>query len=288
MSTTRVSRFAVPIAAGLACFACATTTPQEVTDARVEYETARQDPKIAQYASVELYDAQQAVERMERAVKRDNDADFAQLAYLAHRRIEIAREAAAAGEAQARLEELGQRRDEVRVDAAKARAQASEEDAEEARAVAASALERARQLEADLNAKETERGLVLTMNEDVLFAFDRADLQPGAAQSLGEVARFLNEYPDQRIAVEGHTDSVGSETYNEELSRRRADAVASFLRTHGVERGRLEVAGFGESMPVSPNDTEAGRQMNRRVEIILAKPPTAGVSAPPPGRASVR
>jgi outer membrane protein OmpA-like peptidoglycan-associated protein len=287
MSTMRASRFAVPIAAGLACFACATSTPQEVIDARVEYEAAKRDPMIAEYASVELYDAEQAVERMERAVERDNDADFGQLAYLAHRRIEIAREAAAAAEATARLEKLADSRDEVRVDAAKARAQASEREAEQARAEAVSALERARQLEADLNAKETERGLVLTMNEDVLFAFDRADLQPGAAQSLGEVARFLNEYPEQRIAVEGHTDSVGSSGYNDQLSRRRADAVAGFLRTHGVDPRRLEVAGFGETMPVSPNDTEAGRQMNRRVEIILANPPTA-VSTPPPGGTSLR
>jgi outer membrane protein OmpA-like peptidoglycan-associated protein len=284
MRITCASRLTTAAAAGLAAFGCTTTTPALVGEVRSEYQATASDPEVAKYGAVELYEAQQAVDRLEREVD-DGDSDLEQLAYVARRRIEIAREAAGAGEATARLEELARRRNEVRLDARTAQVEAAEEEAARARAVARSALERAEQLEADLNAKETERGLVLTMTEDVLFAFDQAELQPGATQALSEVARFLNEYPERRVAVEGHTDSVGTSAYNQDLSQRRAAAVAGFLRAHGVEAGRLQVAGFGETLPVSPNDTEAGRQMNRRVEIILSNPP---VASPPPGRTSLR
>jgi len=93
---------------------------------------------------------------------------------------------------------------------------------------------------------------------------------------LGRVADVLNEYPDRRVIVEGHTDSVGAETYNETLSRSRAESVAQSLRADGVSTTRIETRGLGESAPVADNGTSAGRQQNRRVEIVLA--PGAGGS----------
>jgi outer membrane protein OmpA-like peptidoglycan-associated protein len=141
---------------------------------------------------------------------------------------------------------------------------------------------RAEELESrfeSLKAEQTSRGIVLTMS-DVLFAFDSAQLQPGAQDALEEVAEFLNEYPEREIAVEGHTDNVGSDAYNENLSRARANAVASYLEREGVPEERIELAGFGEQKPVAPNDNEAGRQQNRRVEIVIENPRPAVSSAP--------
>ena len=112
----------------------------------------------------------------------------------------------------------------------------------------------------------------VSLTDDVLFGFDSAQLQPGAKDALSEVARFLEQYPDRSIAVEGHTDDVGSNAYNESLSRRRADVVAHHLEREGVPSSRIQVAGFGEESPVAPNDNEAGRQQNRRVEIVVENP----------------
>jgi outer membrane protein OmpA-like peptidoglycan-associated protein len=159
-------------------------------------------------------------------------------------------------------------------DAKAARAESAENlaDAQAAQSVAASAIDRAHQLEMriqELKAEQTERGLVMTMR-GVLFASGSAQLQPGAERALGEVAGLLNDFPDRGIAVEGHTDSVGSDAYNQGLSERRAQSVASFLRSRGVAAPRVESRGLGEAMPVASNDDGAGRQANRRVEIVLA------------------
>jgi outer membrane protein OmpA-like peptidoglycan-associated protein len=107
---------------------------------------------------------------------------------------------------------------------------------------------------------------------DVLFAFDSASLQPGALDPLHEVAKFLQDYPERAIAVEGHTDNVGSDGYNLQLSRARAQSVAQQLERDGVPSGRIAVRGFGEQKPKAPNDNDAGRQQNRRVEIVIENP----------------
>ena len=161
-------------------------------------------------------------------------------------------------------------------DAQEARAESAENlaDAQAARSDAASAIDRARQLEtrvAELKAEQTERGLVMTMR-GVLFSSGSAQLQPGAERALEEVAGLLNEFPGRDIAVEGHTDSVGGSAYNDGLSQRRADSVASFLRSRGVDPSRVQSRGLGEGMPVASNDAESGRQANRRVEIVMADP----------------
>jgi outer membrane protein OmpA-like peptidoglycan-associated protein len=122
-----------------------------------------------------------------------------------------------------------------------------------------------------LNARETERGLVVTLG-DVLFETARADLKGGAAGNLGKLAAFLVKYPDRNVVIEGHTDNVGGEDYNLGLSQRRAESVRSFLVTHGVSANRISASGKGEGSPVSDNDTATGRQQNRRVEVIIANP----------------
>lgn len=111
--------------------------------------------------------------------------------------------------------------------------------------------------------------LILNMPSSVTFDFDSSDLQTPARQALNDVNAVLRSYPETRITVAGYTDSTGSDSYNQQLSERRAQSVATYLEQGGVESGRIHAVGYGESRPVASNDTEAGRAQNRRVEITL-------------------
>ena len=122
---------------------------------------------------------------------------------------------------------------------------------------------------AELDAVQTERGLVLTL-DDVLFEFDSAVLTSGGERHLDKLAAFLRAHPERHVRVEGFTDSVGSEDYNAMLSERRAIAVAERLIVNGVSPERVVAEGYGENYPVATNNTEAGRQQNRRVEVVIA------------------
>ncbi|MEO7558465.1 MAG: OmpA family protein, partial [Gammaproteobacteria bacterium] len=111
--------------------------------------------------------------------------------------------------------------------------------------------------------------ITLNMPSAITFDFDRSEIKPEFQQVLGNVARTLTEFDQTIIEVAGHTDSVGTDSYNQALSERRASAVAGFLGSRGVMQQRMIVVGAGESRPVASNDTEAGRAQNRRVEITL-------------------
>jgi outer membrane protein OmpA-like peptidoglycan-associated protein len=130
-----------------------------------------------------------------------------------------------------------------------------------------------RQIDA-LHAKPTDRGLVLTLG-DVLFTTGKADLKSGATGNLNKLAAFLDKYPDRNVAIQGYTDSVGSEDYNQALSERRAESVKSYLTAQGIGATRLVASGKGRSEPVADNDSAAGRQQNRRVEVVISNPPAA-------------
>ncbi len=111
--------------------------------------------------------------------------------------------------------------------------------------------------------------ITLNMPGNVTFAFDRAELQPQFYPVLDDVARTLVQYNQTIVEVAGHTDSVGSESYNQQLSERRAYAVAEYLGSRGVQRERMMPVGAGKSRPIASNDSEYGRAQNRRVEITL-------------------
>ncbi len=274
-----LARIIVPSLAAFS-LACASGPPPIAEEVRSDYKQVASDPNVAEYAAIQLDTADKAVRQLE-GTRRNEKEDVDHYSYLAKQRIEIAREAGLAGAAEAEIETLGEQRNELRLHARTV-------EVDRARAQVDSAEERARELEEridELNAKQTERGLVMTMS-DVLFAFNSAQLLPGANRALGEVADLLNEYPDRRVAIEGHTDAIGSDSYNRELSQQRANSVAAFLRSRGVDPSRLTVEGLGESMPVASNDEDAGRQANRRVEIVLAPEARTGgapsVGAGPP------
>ncbi len=127
----------------------------------------------------------------------------------------------------------------------------------------------------ELQAKVTDRGLVVTL-EDSLFATGSADLRAEAAASdLRNLIAFLEEHPARTAVIEGYTDSLGAQGFNHGLSQRRADAVMGYLIAHGVQPRRVSALGKGESEPLAANNSAAGRQRNRRVEVIIANPPAA-------------
>jgi outer membrane protein OmpA-like peptidoglycan-associated protein len=112
--------------------------------------------------------------------------------------------------------------------------------------------------------------LAVTFKGDVTFDTNSTAVKPGLYREIDRVADVLRQYPDTLIRVEGHTDSIGTEQYNMDLSQRRAGSVRDLLIQRGVSGSRIETVGFGKTMPVASNDTEAGRQRNRRVEIKVA------------------
>lgn len=124
---------------------------------------------------------------------------------------------------------------------------------------------------ARLNAKVTETEVTIQLPGAILFDFDSANIRADADRALTDVSQVIKAYAGRPVRVEGHTDSISSDDYNQSLSERRAASVVSWLSAHGVERARLASAGFGEKKPVATNDTAAGRQLNRRVEVVIAK-----------------
>ena len=135
----------------------------------------------------------------------------------------------------------------------------------------------------ELNAEQTEQGIVINLPENILFDFDKAEIKPSAEPTLQKIRDLLNFYKDASMPINGHTDNKGSDDYNLKLSERRADSVKDYLTEHfNVAAARLNPKGFGENQPIAPNekpngaDDPEGRQKNRRVEVILenAKTPT--------------
>jgi outer membrane protein OmpA-like peptidoglycan-associated protein len=159
----------------------------------------------------------------------------------------------------------------LRADAAQANASDQAQQADAARAAAADAARQADELQRQidgLQARVTDRGLVLTLG-DVLFASGAANLNPNGDPHLAKLAAFLNRYMDRTVLIVGYTDSIGGQDYNLGLSQRRADSVKFYLVQQGIDSGRLSASGQGMSSPVADNSSATGRQQNRRVEVVI-------------------
>jgi outer membrane protein OmpA-like peptidoglycan-associated protein len=130
----------------------------------------------------------------------------------------------------------------------------------------------AREIENKVPGAKVERvgeGIVVEFNEKILFGYDRADLSASAESNLDKLVTVLKEYADTNIEIQGHTDSKGTDAYNQGLSERRAGAVSNYLRSRGVSASRITTKGYGETAPVATNDTDAGRSQNRRVNFLI-------------------
>lgn len=191
-------------------------------------------------------------------------------------RLDAERAKAEADRARLDAERVRQEADAARA-AAEAARLAAEQQAQQAR-LATEQAEKEReelrnrlreQLNVILETRETARGLIVNVS-DVLFDFDRAELKPGARERLARVAGILSAHPGLQIEIEGHTDAVGTDEYNQGLSERRATSVSAYLRDQGIGQAIVATQGFGESRPVATNGTASGRQQNRRVEIVVS------------------
>ena len=190
-----------------------------------------------------------------------------------------ARQNAAASKRQAEASQQEAATSQRQAEAAQQSAAASQRQAEASQQEAATSQQQARDAEMrtglletqlkELNAKKTERGLVVTLG-DVLFDTNKAQLKSGGTRGLQKLAGFLKQYPQRKAQVQGYTDSTGSADYNLELSDRRANAVRSSLVGMGIGNDRITTHGYGQESPVASNDTADGRQLNRRVEIVLS------------------
>lgn len=249
-------------AAALTACASAPTKPQGATEARNKLTQLQSDPQLATRAPVAIKEAESAVKEAEKPQK---DVELGQhLVYMADRKVDIA-----TARAQSRLMEdqrksLSEQREGARLDS-------RTREADSARLDATAAQQENEELQrqiAELNAKDTERGLVITLG-DLLFATGKSELKSGAGPHLDKLANFLSQHPDRTVTIEGHTDSVGSDESNFSLSQRRADSVKSYLVRQGVESRRIQTVGKGEDNPVADNDSASGRQQNRRVEVII-------------------
>jgi outer membrane protein OmpA-like peptidoglycan-associated protein len=240
-------------------------------NARAVVQTAEADPNVNKYAALDLEAAKQQLEIADAAAMHHQDAAIAQPAYLAAQTARLALAHAAAKADDARVAAGQGERDKIQL-AARTR------DVDNAKMATNAALgqrdeaaEQAARLQAEvdqLKAKPTPRGLVLTLG-DVLFDTGRAELNPGAARKLDQLAQFLNDHPERRVQIDGFTDSVGTDSYNQDLSQRRADAVKSSLITRGIDPSRIGSQGYGKGFPVASNTESGGRQLNRRVEVVI-------------------
>lgn len=279
---------AITAAAAMMLSACSSTPmrPEGADEVRGKLTQLQSDAQLATLAPVAIKEAEAAVIAAEEPRK---DAEHGRhLVTIADRKVGTAR-----AQAQARLTEdqrkvLSAQREGARLDSrtreadiARSDAKIARTDADIARSQADMArmdTDAAKQKAADLqrqiselNAKATERGLVVTLG-DVLFATGRSELKGGSASNLSKLAAFLNQYPDRTVLIEGHTDNVGNDASNVSLSQRRADSVKSYLMGQGVGAARLTSSGMGEGSPTAGNESATGRQQNRRVEVVISNP----------------
>jgi outer membrane protein OmpA-like peptidoglycan-associated protein len=282
--------------------------------ARLAVQTAEADPNVNKFAPLDLDRARKDLSIAEDASLHHQDAAVDQPAYLATQNARLAqahgatkaddarvaagqierdqivlasrtREAenatasaansrAAADLAQNQRDQAVNQRDQANDETARANDEAARANGETARVQA--------ELDA-LKATPTPRGLVLTLG-DVLFDTGRAELKSGAGRKMDQLGQFLVEHADRRVQIDGFTDSVGTDSYNEDLSQRRADAVKAALINRGVQPSRIGTEGYGKAYPVANNNDSGGRQLNRRVEVVIGgdngtaiSPRTAGL-----------
>jgi outer membrane protein OmpA-like peptidoglycan-associated protein len=138
------------------------------------------------------------------------------------------------------------------------------------------------QLNQVLQTRDTARGLIVSM-PDVLFDFNKYTLKPEARERLAKISGIVLAYPDLKLQIEGHTDSIGSDEYNQVLSEKRADAVRGYLLSSAVPADTVTAVGLGKTDPVADNGTAAGRKLNRRVDMIVSGDVIGTQITPTPG-----
>jgi outer membrane protein OmpA-like peptidoglycan-associated protein len=257
----------------LALCACA-STPQPnaaLETARAAVQSAEADPNVSKYSALDLEAAKKELGVAEAAAMHHRDAEIAQPAYLAAQTARLAQARAAAKADDARVAAGQVERDRIQLTARTREVESAQAATANAKMATNAATDQAARLQAELDqlkATPTDRGLVLTLG-DVLFDTGKAELNSGASRKLDQLAQFLSEHPDRRVQIDGFTDSVGSDAFNQELSRRRANSVKSALLSRRIDASRIGTEGYGKAFPVANNNDSGGRQLNRRVEVVI-------------------
>jgi outer membrane protein OmpA-like peptidoglycan-associated protein len=237
------------LAVAVALSACATKPNPNLEQAKQNFSSLQADPRASQMAALETKDAKSMLDKSDLAFREGEDqAKIDQMAYLTNQRVELAKQTIALKTAEKDFRATSSQRAQTRLEA---------RDAE------------IRNLQSKLNAKQTDRGSVVTFG-DVLFDVNKAELKPSASSEVRGLADFLSQNPERKVLIEGFTDNTGSDSLNLDLSQRRADAVRSALVRQGVDISRITTQGFGKAHPVADNSSAASRAMNRRVEVTIS------------------
>jgi len=255
---------AMAVAMTFAGCASTPTTNPALENARTAVRSAEADPNVGKYAALDLQAAKNELQEAESAAMKHDEAGIAQPAYLAAQTARLAQINASAKADDARVAAGQTERDRIQLNARTAEVDSAKLARDQAKQKAS-----ALQSEVDaLNAKPTDRGLVLTLG-DVLFDTGKAGLNPGASRNLDHLVQFLTEHDDRRVEIDGYTDSVGTDSFNLDLSQRRADTVKAVLVSRGIDSSRIVSRGYGKEFEVASNSEAGGRQLNRRVEIVI-------------------
>jgi len=268
----------IAMAATMAACSSAPVRNDALEQSRSRLEAARANTQVASLAPDELKAAADSMLAADQAVKaRAKKPTIEHLAYMTTQRVTIAEETAASRAAQAVTASAAAERDKMLLALRTAEADAAQRRAAELATSAQRNEARVSDLEAqlaELNAKKTDRGMVVTLG-DVLFDTGKSQLRPGSNTNLAKLAEFFKRNPERKAMIEGYTDSVGSAAMNLALSERRAMAVMDALLGMGVSTSQLATRAYGAERPTADNSTAAGRQMNRRVEIVFASQDSA-------------
>lgn len=237
------------LAASVALAACSTPPNANLEQARSNYTGLQTNPQASKVAALETKEASDYLDKADKAYQdKENQAKVDQLAYLTNQRVEVAKQTIALRTAEANLKNTSAQRAEARL---------------------AGRDQQIKQLKDSLNARQTERGTLVTFG-DVLFATDKAELKSNGLMNINKLAQYLQENPDRKVIVEGYTDSTGTASHNQSLSERRADSVRAALVKMGVDPARIVAQGYGKEYPVADNNSTSGRAMNRRVEVTIS------------------
>jgi outer membrane protein OmpA-like peptidoglycan-associated protein len=261
--TCRQLSVPLSLAALLALGACAN---QPMNNAAVEAERNRlaqlqQDPNVRHYAQPALTEATQSLAAADQAAQQGDSAQLNHQIFMTDRALSTAEAQARAEAARAAMTALNQQRDQSLLQARNAQLEQAQ-----------------RELQA-YRTRETNQGTVVTLY-DLPFEAGKATLTPGAATRLQPLVAYLQVHPERQIIIQGHTDASGSREANQALSQARADAVLAFLVNSGIPTSRVVARGMGEDFPVASNTTQAGRQQNRRVDVVI-QPAASTASLPP-------
>jgi outer membrane protein OmpA-like peptidoglycan-associated protein len=284
------TKFLTGVGIALAIAGCASTpkSNEALESARSIVQAAEADPNAAKYAAVDLQTAKSDLAVADAAFLKHDEPAIAQPAYMAAQSARLARLRGAAKADDARVAAGQAERDSIvlaartnQVDSANRAKDAANRASDDAKSARDQATENAARLQAEvdaLKAKPTDRGLVLTLG-DVLFETGSSTLSSGAARNMDRLVQFLTEHPERMVQIDGFTDSIGTDSFNQDLSQHRADAVRYQLVSRGISATRIATQGYGKEYPVGSNAESSGRQLNRRVEVVIGSDSGTAIAA---------